>query len=111
MKKKEVTELYRIEWHLQYVGLFNTEYKTILVVINYQVLKETKASYQIACNGKLKWVRKNATVSYAYADIQDARRNFKRRNQKRLGILEDQLKIVKESLKLIENFHKPKTKK
>lgn len=101
-------KLYRIEYTVDYDNKVN------LVLLEFKVIRKTpKGGYiKLSPYSSLeKWVGFNHTKAYAYLTIQQARTNFIKRNQTRQRILQYHLHNVEESLKKIETFHKPKTKK
>ncbi len=104
-------KLYRIEYEVD----FNDKIK--LVLRQLKVLKKTPKGFWIQ---KYEWTNelerfvladKNAKKAYAHMTIEGARDYFIRRNITRKKLLEHQLHNVDRSLKLIDNFYKPKLKK
>lgn len=109
--------LYRIEYipDSAEIGedIWTETYKLTLLKLN--VVRETPCGYWVNPYNnhwcKEKWVPKHAKKRYAYDTIQGARTNFIKRNQKRLRLLKYQIEAVEKSLKLVENFYKPKQKR
>lgn len=108
--------LYRITIEQTYSekrgGLFSLgTLRTILVLHKFEVIRETPCGYWfIDLNHKERWVSKDSRIAYAYAKIQDARRNFIKRSQKREQLLTEQLNRTKEGPELVKTFYKPKEK-
>ena len=80
-------------------------YSDSIELLKFKVIRETESSYLLIDYDKERWVRKNATRSFAYDDKKDAWRNFKKRKEKQLKILNSQANRIKQviaSIKKIE---------
>lgn len=67
----------------------------------FRVIRETESSYLLIDDDKERWVRKNATRSFAYDKKEDAWRNFKKRKEKHLKILKSQINRVEQVISTI----------
>lgn len=73
-------------------------------LLQFKVIRETEASYLLIDGDQERWVRKNATRSFAYDKKEDAWRNFRKRKEKQLKILKNQIRRVENVLHLIRKF-------
>ncbi len=107
--------LYRIQVEMRYIyhnSMFSLdEQKVKMILHKFETIKETPCGYWFYdLNHKKRWVSKDSKVAYAYPKIQDARRNFIKRTEKRKEILEYHLNLADKGLELIKTFYKPKEK-
>ena len=92
-------KFYRYEIHSDYNS------KPYIALKEYDLIEETPKGYWIGSMGiKIRWISMISRKRYAYPNKDEALYNLVRRTKVRVRILENQLYVSSEGLKLAENF-------